>query len=686
MLHLVGVTQGLDSQKASRRGAKGALKNVGHGIYCDPGDMRDVSEFTRTNAIRIANYLYPQSALSHASAYFNGPVLAEDSTPSNPHYKLFLCGPYHKIRHFEELGLTIVQYDTMANQGMKRFCDGLSDGKELQYGEMKLLRFSDELVFLQNFGRGGSHGERFLSEKDLVDLRERLEGAYGDKLMERLSYVVQQCHDFGRELEKAFKTLSVPLDEHRRRVILTANPNAVEYTIGWSGREVAKLVQNGSNWSFNYVDGWKVQLHSDEVANGRSPAFINNLFPEGTMREMLFARMSKAGPSPTLLEQSHRYMSNISIVRDPQLIKKLPIDALEVSLTEHCDKQGLFCGRVRDLPPLGPSFLMQASDTLCRIDMTRIAGMQAKIGMNLSYDGDLVPAINLPTTHILKLPGIERDSRNIKGVVEWVSMSLAEGSGMPCAKSALVELPGSPNVLGFISERFDIPQSEDDMRMIFAEDLCTLMGMAPEAKGMPMLNDVARRIKEQSTDWKADGEEFFRLIFVNYVLENADFHTKNASLIKIARPMLDGIRSVRMAPAYDIMRTAYFTGKAALPPGEREPMQLGYIDDSGHFVDSDFDHKRLMALAKMCDVSEERATEIMRDCAYGISKKAHAIASDLPRVLRDEQYVDQREVVIDVLRHAVASCHDFFPELPAKLDVHTEAKQSASQKRAGVTA
>lgn len=685
MLHLVGQSSGLNSSRAHRKGAKGALKNLGHGIYCDLQDTNDVSEFARNNAIRIANYLYPKSSLSHASAFFKGPVPAADSTPHKPHYKLFLCGPYHKVRHLEELGLTIVQYDSLSNSEIKRFCDRFDDGKDGQYGPMELLTSTDEMVFLQNFGRSGAHSERFLSDEDMIKLRERLEEAYEGKLVERLSFIVQSCHDYGREFEQALKMLSVPLAQHRSRLSLKANPNAIEYTVGWSGREVAKLVHNGANWLFNYVDGWVTPLHSEESLANRSPAFVNNLLPEGTMRDMLRSRMSHTGASSTLLEQSHRYMSNISIVRDSKILSKLPFDALETSLSDHCDNKGAFRGRVLDLPMAGPAFLSQASDVLCSIDITRIAGMQAKIAMNLSYDGDLVPAINLPTTHILKLPGIDRDTNSLKGVVEWTSMSLVESSGLQCSRFALVELPGSPtNVLGLISERFDIPQSDSDMRMIYTEDLCTMMGMPPEAKGMPMLNDVIKGIKRQSTDWKADSEEFFRLVYVNYVLENADFHTKNASLIKIARPMLDGMRSVRMAPAYDIMRTAYFLDHP-LPNGVREPMQLGYIDKNGALVDDNMGHEQFREFAEICEVPADRAMEIMREAACGISNRAQAMAGNLPDVLLEEQYSKQREVVLHVLQKAVSSCHDFFPDLPATLAAQAEARHS-SQRRVGAAA
>jgi hypothetical protein len=195
------------------------------------------------------------------------------------------------------------------------------------------------------------------------------------------------------------------------------------------------------------------------------------------------------------------------------------------------------------------------SEVILNEDMTRVAGMQPKIMMNLSFDGELQPASNKAATHILKFPGRESDGNSLKGVVEWASMTLARGSGMPCAEFALVRLQGDKkDVLGYVTERFDIPQNEDDMRMIFVEDVCAVLGYPPEAKGMPGLNEVIDKIKAISTHKEYDMEELFKQIAVNYLLENADFHTKNASVIKVANPMLDGFRSVRMAPAYDILR------------------------------------------------------------------------------------------------------------------------------------
>lgn len=677
MLHLVGISKEFNAEQAFHQARAHEKIRLAKGVYCDAKDFKDLPAFLRANALRIANFLYPNAVLTQASAYLKGMVEADGSTPVAPKFKLFLSGNYFRVTGVgpvvskDSPMLEIVHFEG-TDKGMKRFCEEYDDSREGDYKRMTLLCASDELVFLQNFSRRRGHLERFLSHDQMVVLRERLEGQYGEDLPARLSMIVQKTADMGAEFERAVQSLRTPIDEIKRK---DEPSNLIELTLGWQRRPVAKLSNNGVNWSFSYLQNWSMPLQSQSGHVASIPAFISNLLPEGTMRDLLRSRLHAA--NATLLENSERFMSNLSIVKDPERLKHIPLDMLDGQLRSFVSPEGVFNGTVSGLPKFTNNLMREAADLLTSVDMLRIAGMQPKMLMNLAFDGELVPAMSQPATHILKFPGIERDTAAMKGVVEWASMTLAKGSGLECAEFSLILLKGDRDVLGYLTERFDIPRNEQDMRMIFAEDLCAALGYAPEAKGMPSLEQIIEVVKEVSTSLVTDMESLYQQITVNYLLENADFHAKNMSLIKVANPMLDGYRSVRMAPAYDIMRTASF---AAVPMvgGEREPMQLGFSGPDGEFVDRQWAHDDFFDLGALCGLNTARSLEILKGCALGISKTALATSANLPAILRDEKFQPQMQRVLEILEHAVSHCHEFFPDLPASLNPSTKPSKTKS--------
>lgn len=679
MLSLVGTTKDFSAEKAFHRARSGEIVRLAKGVYCDAANTRELPVFLRTNALRIANYLYPNAVLVQSSAYLKGMIESDGSTPVTPSFKLFLSGSYFRVTGVglssskEAPMLEIVHFESPDSE-LKRFCEEYNDSKDVAYGRMTLQCASDELVFLQNFSRRRGHLERFLSHDHLVDLRERLEATYGKELPDRLSVIVQKTGDFGAELERAIQSLRTPIEDLRKK---DEPANLVEMTIGWQRRPVAKLAYNGVNWTFSNAQNWSMRLQSQTGHPAQIPAFINNLLPEGAMRDLLRSRLHIS--NATVMENSERFMSNLSIVKDPERLKRIPLDMLDGQLRDFITPDGVFNGSAERLPKHTNYLMRECSDLFSNIDMVRVAGMQPKILVNLSFDGELTPAMGVPATHILKFPGIERDTDAMKGVVEWASMTLASGSGLECAEFSLIRLKGDRDVLGFLTERFDIPRDEQDMRMIFMEDFCSVLGFASEAKGMPSLNQVIDALKQGSTAVAKDMESLYQQITVNYLLENADFHTKNMAVLKTANPMLDGYRTVRMAPAYDITRTASF---AAIPlvAGAREPMQLGFEAIEGEFIDREWAHEDFVDLGALCGISTERSLQILRDCADGISKTAQATFKNLPAVLHEEQFALQKERVVDILEHAMVHCNEFFPDLPSSLRQKTSKAKSLSMR------
>lgn len=82
-------------------------------------------------------------------------------------------------------------------------------------------------------------------------------------------------------------------------------------------------------------------------------------------------------------------------------------------------------------------------------------------------------------------------------------------------------------------------------------------------------------LQRLSTQPEVDCLNFFKLVYANKLLENGDFHLKNAALLRQAKPTLDGFSSTVLAPAYDIMNTVFFNPKAG-PNARAETMALDF--------------------------------------------------------------------------------------------------------------
>lgn len=687
MLNLVSSSQGqnrpkahMTAQRAQYEGKVIGLTRLYQGVYCNEEDLEDLPGFMKRNALRIANYLFRGSTLSHSSAYFKGAVEHEDSLEDQPKFKLFLAGSYaHKIgiKHLE-----IVQNDSMLNGRIAQFCQPLADNKEQQFGPMYLTCLNDEVVYLQQFGRKRYNLERFLSPSRMDELRAVLIERHGDKLAGRLRTVADEVSDFGMELDGALSHLrewvatqrlgipsSFPAAANAQAQLQARSKdsdgreeevmnNVFEFSMGWYGRPIGRIVNNGVAWNFSFDDGWMLPLSVGKNRPGTMPPFVQNLFPEGYLLDAMNDLLgSGTGLNATVLSRSERYLSNISIVQDRDRLERIPVDVLSGRLDGHTNEIGLFQGTFSLMPNTSPEFIGELNRLLTDMGMPRQSGAQPKIPCHLDEEGTITPALNQPFTHILKLAGLYKDPHHLRGVVEWASMSLARGGGLKTCDFALLEMDNG--VLGYICERFDIPTSDEDMRMIYAEDFCSVHSMGPMFKMMNDngLDDLLGAYKKFATPNRQDAEQLFRLVYTNYLLENGDFHLKNASLLRVASPTLDGFRSTRLSPAYDIMNTRFFSDFKK-SPDDRETMILDLKGKNVGFTLDDY-----VTIGGMLDIDPERTEQLMWETAHGIAETAQKMADGMMELL--EGRPKAKEVIAELLQRAVDFCRQDFTDIPA---------------------
>lgn len=174
-----------------------------------------------------------------------------------------------------------------------------------------------------------------------------------------------------------------------------------------------------------------------------------------------------------------------------------------------------------------------------------LAGAQSKFTLTRGLDGSWTEvAGGTPSTHIIK-PGITE--YKYQALVEHVSMSGARALGLRAAKTEYREFAGEP---ALVVTRFDRRRARDgSLVRVHQEDLCQALAVYPrykyEANRGPSSADVARVLRENSSDGEGDVWEFAQALVFNYLIGAPDAHGKNYSVI-----LAPG--GVRLAPLYDV--------------------------------------------------------------------------------------------------------------------------------------
>lgn len=658
MLHLVGVTRGFTPKEAHQRRLSGEVCRITHGVYCDEKDLENMPEFMRKNALRIANYLFPKAVLTHASAFQKGPVAAENATVHNPQWEIFLASTYTRSVKLPYVDVVIT--NTLKDKELHPYSVAMADHQEERYGVLRIRCSGDELLMLQAFGRQRYNLNKFLDDEQLQELTNRLTLKHGHRLIPVLQTVAAGLGGHKAELRRAMEHLDAAPELYD---IASLTNVLDEFDVVWHRRPVAKLLQTGTGWHLKYRQDWVLPLAIKPSTSEQMPVFVQNLFPEGhlmsvvegAIREMTEAidKENKGSVKrPSVLSVSERFLSNVSIVQRLDRLSELPVDALHGRLSEHADADGVFRGRVDDLPQIHPRHPQALDDALALKSMPRLPGHQTKLPCFLDRDGRLMAANGLPFTHFLKLPGFGRDHQHARGAMEWLGLTLAKSAGLDTNAFALVDLPNG--TLGCLVERFDVPESEKDFRLIMSEDFCSVAGLSPQSKmiienGIESVIDVYRRVCDDNAH---DAEQLLRMIHVNALLENGDFHLKNLGILRVAEPTLHAFRSTRLAPTFDVMPTRYFSD-FAVDPQRRETMILDY---KGQGV---IDASVIRKLGPALGFSDADTQRILQDTATRLANAAQKLADALPPVFEFHPHL--KAIALDALARAAHFCHQDCP-------------------------
>lgn len=581
-LHLVGET--IDPKRAHLRAQAGELVQLIRGIYVDQGG--DVEATVLGHAVRIARYLYPTAYLSSASSVLLGPT--SDG-------RLFISGRRNQRTRLRTL--EIVQNEAPPHPSTAPAVVGDD------LGELRVDISSPRQRFLEAFRLRSEHASA-ISPPMRAEMAARLIEEYGSpQAAADAVWALARENGWYREGEGAERYLTTRPGADKAPV----NKAALDLLVAWHGEPLGRLIHDGFEWR------WKPGRKGGpplirQTAPGKLPAFIESLLPEGWLAQVLHQRDEREA-----LRRGRRYMSNIAIVDSGAELQKLPLDVLQAELSTFVE-DGRFTGRYAG-PARGEieeSFEQNLAQLFARAETPRLSGVQIKAPMCLTPEGDLVPAVDQPFTHILKPAGTA--GFEILPVVEWLCLQLGRAAGFEVPNAALIDMPdGMPPAL--VVERFDIRHSPDDPRMIALEDFCSVLDLPTSAKYDGTIERMARGLRPLSTDPASDLEILFRRALFAWLIADGDMHLKNLALLKIAASGSRRFDSVRFAPLYDAVTTRVFPGLA----GDRMALKLNGKDD--RLTRQDF-----LALARTIDLSLTRAEMAVAGVTSRVKEVAPTLA------------------------------------------------------------
>lgn len=541
-IHMVGET--LDAKRAHQRAQAGEIIQLFRGVYVDHGIDADAAVLD--HAIRIAHYLYPNAYLSSASAALLAPT---------PDGRLFISGRRNQRTRLRSL--EIVQNEAPPHPSTATAIVGDD------LGELRIPVSSPRQRFLESFRLRSEHASAITSEMR-AQMAARLVEEHGTpNAAADAIWALARENNWYREGEGAERYLQAQPGAPKP----STNKAALDLLVAWHDEPLGRLAHDGFEWR------WKPARRAGptivrETTPGKLPAFIESLLPEGWLAQVLHERDDREA-----LRRGHRYMSNITVVSAGDNGMNLPQDILAYVLSGFAEA-GQFKGRYEG-PARGAieeSFEQNLAKIYARAETPRLSGVQIKAPMYLAPDGTLLPAIDLPFTHILKPAGTA--GFEMLPVVEWLCLELGRAAGFNVPDVALTAMPDGM-APALIVERFDIRRGPEDRRRLALEDFCSVLDLPASAKYDATIERMARGLRPLSTDPTADLEILFRRAVFAWLIADGDMHLKNLALLKIAEANAKSFTSVRFAPLYDAVTTRVFPGLA----GDRMALKLNGKDD-----------------------------------------------------------------------------------------------------------
>ncbi len=300
----------------------------------------------------------------------------------------------------------------------------------------------------------------------------------------------------------------------------TAGDYFFEYDAQWLGQPGA------------YVLAPQFPLQAGQFNGHLVRAFFENLLPEGTALDDVVQALSLR--DPTAFELLGHLGKEL-----PGVLALLPEEAPPALLQQY-----------QALPLEALSERLRSSQPLLVSNQhatMSLAGAQEKMGLRFDARRSLLAESvgTSPTTHILK-PDTRQKRYQPSAINEYACMRLARALKLPVPDVWLLRVPEA----AYVVTRYDRVEVAGNIVGLHQFDGCQLLGHGSGWKyqrqgglvSIPKLVEALRALPVRG----ADLLQFQRWVMFNYLIGNADAHTKNISV-------LVDERGYRLAPFYDLL-------------------------------------------------------------------------------------------------------------------------------------
>ncbi len=311
-------------------------------------------------------------------------------------------------------------------------------------------------------------------------------------------------------------------------------------------------------------------LQPEAFSPGQTRSFFEGLLPEGfTRRSVAAAMRADEGDYLAILYGLGKECMGAVRISDGEapsdagaLRRGSPEDwAPAAGGVERASYERLSAEQVRALAAEGAT---KSAELVTKAHLS-LAGASGKVGLYYDAPTDTwyLPKGDAPSTHIVKQSHV-RLSRIVLN--EQMCLRTAARCGIEVPKSFIINLGrGRDAEVLLATERYDRVFSENAAEIdglpvplrLHQEDFCQALGIpasgkyeGPDGRYMHSLFELLRR---HAADPVEDQLRLWDLLVFDLLVGNTDGHIKNVSLL-----YAPDLRSVRLAPAYDIVSTTVY--------------------------------------------------------------------------------------------------------------------------------
>jgi serine/threonine-protein kinase HipA len=208
---------------------------------------------------------------------------------------------------------------------------------------------------------------------------------------------------------------------------------------------------------------------------------------------------------------------------------------------------------------------------------------------------------------------------------EWLCLQLLSAYGLPVNQAEIVQFA---DVKALVVERFDRAWADSNqwLMRLPQEDFCQVLGISPglkyESEGGPGIQSIMS-VLQQAEHASEDREQFFKTVFLFWVLGAIDGHAKNFSILLKAQGRF------QLTPIYDVMSAYPLADKRELE-WHKLKMAMALKSSKNHYKWGTIQRRHWLSMAKQCDFSEYKMQEIITSVFDQMDEVLSKVEQTLP--------------------------------------------------------